>query len=140
MVVFFEHMWCPSQTNQLVNQHVRRNGCSASSMCAHVRAQFPILESYDGYFDCSASFVRIIRQYSFVVRCRIVHCSGNLRLAARVFFARMCAFSMCAHVSLRAHRRRAFAGRASFQAWNPHCLASFGSIVRLICIYMCVFL
>ena len=50
----------------------------------------------------------------------------------------MCAFSMCAHVSLRAHRRRAFASRASFQAWNPHCLASFGSIVRLLYIYMCV--
>ena len=28
--------------------HVRRNG-SASSMCAHVRAQFPSLESYDGF-------------------------------------------------------------------------------------------
>ena len=72
--------------------HARRNG-SASSMCAHVRAQFPILESYDGYFDCFASFVNIISQYSFVVRCRIVHCSGNLRLAARVFF--------CAHVRVQ---------------------------------------
>ena len=120
--------------------HARRNG-SASSMCAHVRAQFPSLESYDGYFDCFASFVSIISQYSFVVRRRIVHCSGNLRLAARVFFARMCAFSMCAHVSLRAHRRRAFASRASFQAWNPHCLASFGSIVRLIYyIYISIYL
>ena len=120
--------------------HVRRNGCSASSMCAHVRAQFPILESYDGYFDCFASFVSIISQYSFVVRRRIVHCSGNLRLAARGFFARMCAFSMCAHVSLRAHRRRAFASRASFQAWNPHCLASFGSIVRLIDINIYIYI
>ena len=73
--------------------HVRRNG-SASSMCAHVRAQFPILESYDGYFDCFASFVSIISQYSFVVRRRIVHCSGNLLgLAARVFF--------CAHVRVQ---------------------------------------
>ena len=109
--------------------HARRNG-SASSMCAHVRAQFPSLESYDGYFDCFASFVNIISQYSFVVRWRIVHCSGNLlRLAARGFFARVCAFSMCAHVSLRANRRRAFASWASFQTWNPmmgfDCLASF---------------
>ena len=41
----------------------------------------------------------------------------------------MCAFSMCAHMSLRAHRRRAFASWASFQTWNPtmgfDCLASF---------------
>ena len=92
-------------------------------------------------FLLSLVFKRIMSQYSFVVRCRIVHCSGNwLGLAARGFFARMCAFSMCAHVSLRAHRRRAFASRASFQAWNPHCLASFGSIVRLIYIYICLFL
>ena len=59
-----------------------------------------------------------------------MHFSGNLLgLAARVFFARMCAFSMCAHMSLRAHRRRAFASWASFQTWNPtmgfDCLASF---------------
>ena len=61
-----------------------------------------------GPFLLSLVFKRIMSQYSFVVRCRIVHCSGNwLGLAARVFFARMCAFSMCAHVSLRAHRRRA---------------------------------
>ena len=59
-----------------------------------------------------------------------MHFRGNLLgLAARVFFARMCAFSMCAHMSLRAHRRRAFASWASFQTWNPtmsfDCLASF---------------
>jgi len=59
-----------------------------------------------------------------------MHFRGNLLgLAARVFFARMCAFGMCAHMSLRAHRRRAFASWASFQTWNPtmsfDCLASF---------------
>ena len=108
--------------------HVRRNG-SASSMCAHVRAQFPSLESYDGYFDCFASFVNIISQYSFVVRCRIVHCSGNLRLAARGFFARMCAFSMCAHVSLRAHRRRAL---GQFPNLATSLLGKLCSIIRVI--------
>ena len=104
--------------------HARRNG-SASSMCAHVRAQFPILESYDGYFDCFASFVSIISQYSFVVRCRIVHCSGNLRLAARGFL-RACARSVCARMSLCA--RTVGAHWANFQTWQPHCLASFAAL------------
>ena len=44
-------------------------GMAARPVCARtVRAQIPILESYDGYFDCFASFVSIISQYSFVVR------------------------------------------------------------------------
>ena len=72
--------------------HVRRNGCSASSMCAHVRAQFPILESYDGYFDCFASFVRIIRQYSFVVQ----DCAFSRQLH-RI----SCARFFCAHVRVQ---------------------------------------
>ena len=71
--------------------HVRRTG-SASSMCAHVRAQFPILESYDGYFDCFASFVRIIRQYSFVVQ----DCAFSRQLH-RI----SCARFFCAHVRVQ---------------------------------------